>query len=86
MDNPKKEIAPDTKENTIPESHLSLKRKSFKYYLKRIKKPFIYGLGVIFFLILASPILTYAYFVRDLSSKDGIISKKKRRSYTRRQI
>ena len=76
MDKPKKEIAPLTKEDTLPESHLSVKQKSFKKLLKHSKKPLIYGLGVILFLILASPILTYAYFVRDLSSKESIISKK----------
>jgi len=76
MDKPKKENVAVIKEDTLPESHLSVKQKSFKKLLKHSKKPLIYGLGVILFLILASPILTYAYFVRDLSSKESIISKK----------
>ena len=76
MDKPKKENVAVIKEDTLPESHLSVKQKSFKTLLKKSKKPLIYSLGIILFLILASPILTYAYFVRDLSSKESIISKK----------
>jgi penicillin-binding protein 2A len=40
------------------------------------KKPFLYlvGLGVLFLVL--TPVLTYAYFVRDLSSKENILNRK----------
>ena len=54
----------------------SLNRKDVVHVLKHSRKPLLYGLlgGTVTMLLI--PVFTYAYFVRDLSSKENIINKK----------
>ncbi len=40
------------------------------------KRPVLYLMGLGIFMLILTPILTYAYFVRDLSSKESIITRK----------
>lgn len=56
--------------------HHKLNRKHIKIILKHSKKPLIYGFGLLVFIILSTPLITYAWFVRDLSSKDAIMTRK----------
>lgn len=49
---------------------------NFKILLNRSKRPILFTLGILLFLILVTPILTYIWFVRDLASKEGIVTRK----------
>ena len=53
-----------------------INRKNIKSVLRHSKKPIILGLGLLVFIFISTPIITYAWFVRDLSSKEAIMTRK----------
>lgn len=53
-----------------------INRKNIKSILRHSKKPIILGLGLLVFIFISTPIITYAWFVRDLSSKEAIMTRK----------
>lgn len=67
--------AKEYKDN-VSEKPGHIKKNSFYNIIQRSKKPILFLFAVFLFIFLATPILTYAYFVRDLSSKESIIVRK----------
>ncbi len=53
-----------------------IKKEDILHFLKHSRRPIIYGLVGFTAIMLLIPVFTYAYFVRDLSSKENIINKK----------
>ncbi len=53
-----------------------LKKKDIIHFLKHGRRPILYGMIGFVVVMLLIPVFTYAYFVRDLSSKENIINKK----------
>ncbi len=70
----------DEKKDVLPDPiHTSKEKKvrlNLREQLKHLKKPLLIVLVFIAGILLITPIVTYIYFVRDLSSKENIISKK----------
>lgn len=54
----------------------NIKKRDIVHFLKHSRRPILYGLFGFAIVMLLIPIFTYAYFVRDLSSKENIINKK----------
>ncbi len=53
-----------------------LRRKDIVALFKHSRRPLLYGIIGVSAMLVVIPIFTYAYFVRDLSSKENIINKK----------
>lgn len=70
----KKQEVPSVKEANIlkPKRHISFRRRIFRNSRNLI----LYGIFGVIILMVLIPLLTYLYFIQDLSSKDRIINRK----------